>query len=270
MTDVFKSISLSDRSTWDGLRAVAVDIDGTLTSHGRFPAGVIASLYALQSRGFKLCLVTGRPSGWVQGLATYLPVDAAIAENGGVIFLGAETEPLIRDARTGNYVATDDEQRRESLRQMFLQLRSVRPQLRVTEDNHYRLSDFTFHASGLAADVLGAMKSDVERAGLSFTWSTIHAHIMPGGQEKGTALEWLLAQWGIENRPATTTLTIGDSPNDASLFCVDKFPLSAGVANIVKYRDLMEHYPRIISRLPEADGFIEIVNTLLKIKSEHL
>ncbi|MEN9810110.1 MAG: hypothetical protein RLZZ488_1677 [Pseudomonadota bacterium] len=270
MTDVFKSIGLSNRSTWAGLRVVAVDIDGTLTMRGRFPAEVVASLYTLQSRGIKVCLVTGRPSGWVQGLATYLPVDAAIAENGGVIFLGAETQPLIRDAQTGNYVAIGDEQSRGSLRQMYSQLNSARPQLRVTEDNHYRLSDFTFHVNGLGTEALSALKSQVEQAGLAFTWSTIHAHIMPCGQEKGAALEWLLERWGIESRPATTTLTIGDSPNDASLFCADKFPLSAGVANIVKYRDLMEHYPRIISTMAEADGFVEIVNTLLKIKSEHL
>ncbi|MEY3902568.1 MAG: hypothetical protein RL189_1874 [Pseudomonadota bacterium] len=270
MTEVFKSISLSDRSTWAGLRVVAVDIDGTLTTRGRFPAEVIASLSLLQSRGIKVCLVTGRPSGWVQGLATYLPVDAAIAENGGVIFLGPETQPLVRDAQTGNYVATGDEHSRGTLQKMFLQLNSAHPHLRVTEDNHYRLSDFTFHVSGLATDVLSALKVKVENSGLAFTWSTIHAHIMPRGQEKGAALEWLLGRWGIDSRPATTTLTIGDSPNDASLFCADKFPLSAGVANIVKYRDLMEHYPRIISTLPEADGFIEIVNTLLKIKSENL
>jgi hypothetical protein len=266
MTKFFLSSNASDQAMWSALQAIAVDIDGTLTSGGRFSAEVISALSSLRSRGLKVCLVTGRPSGWVQGLVSYLPVDAAIAENGGVIFTGSEAAPLVRSAATGHYIGAQSDEQREPLRNMFAELSAEFPQLKVTGDNIYRLSDFTFHVAGVPASMLAQLKQRVESRGLAFTWSTIHAHIMPRGQEKGTALKWMLGQWGITARPAQTTLTIGDSPNDETMFRAEDFPLSAGVANIVKYRDVMSHYPKIVSTRPEGEGFVEIINTLLKME----
>lgn len=270
MSELFSEIRVSDPSTWSDLQVIAMDIDGTLTIDGRFSSTVVSALYGLRERGLKVCLVTGRPSGWVQGLASYLPVDAAIAENGGVIFMGAESAPLLRNAADGAYVSFDGRDARQPLADMFRELAGQRSDLRITEDNCYRLSDWTFHVRGLSSAELEKLRAQVEQRGLAFTWSTIHAHIMPRGQEKGRALEWLLETWGIASKPAVTTLTIGDSPNDASLFRPEAFPLSAGVANIVKYRDVMSHYPKIVSTQAEGNGFVEIVQTLLKLKSEFL
>lgn len=268
MTEVFKTLSLSDRTTWASLKVVAADVDGTLTSGGRLSASVVAALSALRARGLKVCLVTGRPSGWVQGLVSYLPVDAAIAENGGVVFMGSEAEPLVRNSVTSAYEKLGADDQRGPLKKMFEELCADYPQLQVTGDNVYRLSDFTFHVGGLSTAVLSALKQRIESSGLAFTWSTIHAHIMPCGQQKGAALRWLLERWGIAAHPAKTTLTIGDSPNDETLFCEADFPLSAGVANIVKYREVMSHYPKIISTLSESEGFVEIINTLLNLRSD--
>lgn len=268
MTQFYSGLSVSDLAMWAGVQAIAVDIDGTLTAGGRIPSEVIAVLSALRRGGLKVCLVTGRPSGWVQGLVTYLPVDAAIAENGGVLFLGPEASPLVRDPSSGDYSEKRSDDLRIPLSGMFSRLLADFPQLQITGDNVYRLSDFTFHVSGLTEQALGQMRQRIEAEGLAFTWSTIHGHIMPRGQEKGSALKRLLAEWGFASHPATTTLTVGDSPNDATMFCAEDFPLSAGVANIVKYREVMNHFPKVVSTFRESEGFIEIMQTLLKIKSD--
>lgn len=268
MVDFFSVLSASERDALAQIEAVATDIDGTLTTGGVLSPEVVLALSKLRKQGLRVCLVTGRSSGWVQGLVSYLPVSAAIAENGGVIFLGRESAPYVRNSETGAFSLFESQDFRMELREMFERLKFTRPSLRETEDNLYRLSDFTFHVTGLSQADLKVMKDEVEACDLAFTWSTIHAHIMPQGQQKGTALEWLLAHWGLACMPANTTLTVGDSPNDATLFCPEKFPISAGVANITNYQNVMDFYPKNIATLTEGDGFVEIVQSLLQLKSE--
>jgi len=254
-------------SPWQHIIAIATDIDGTLTTRGNFSGEVLSILHTLRAAGFRLFLVTGRPSGWVQGLVSYLPVTAAIAENGGVLFLGSETQPLLRNARTGGYAPLQGDGHRLELEKVFQLVKQIYPQLTVTEDNAYRLSDFTFHVSQLSTETLLDIQTIVEKQGYGFTWSTIHGHIMPQGQNKGHALQWLLEQFEIPSKPALSTLTVGDSPNDVSLFDPDIFPYSSGVANIHKYLPVMTHSPQLISQRSEGEGFIEIAQMLLKQKS---
>lgn len=251
---------------WQQIEVLAMDIDGTLTTSGMFSTSVLASLYRLREAGLKLILVTGRPSGWVQGLVSYLPVDAAIAENGGVIFQGAESLPWLRDASADDYAPIKDSNLRAKLETVFSALKRNHPELETTEDNCYRLSDFTFHAAGLTSEKLFALKAEVEKQECAFTWSTIHAHIMPHGQQKGAALRWLLKRMNFPSNPAVSTLTVGDSPNDATLFAPAFFPVSVGVANIEKYRHMMDFFPAEVSSKSEGDGFVEIADRLLAVK----
>ncbi|MBM3380891.1 MAG: HAD family phosphatase [Betaproteobacteria bacterium] len=252
---------------WTKIEALAMDIDGTLSTRGRFAAEVVAVLHALKRAGFTLILVTGRPSGWVQGLVSYLPVDAAIAENGGVVFRGAEAAPLLRKSNGDDYEdAIDVGSRRALLAEVFNRVVQKYPGLKVTEDNVYRLSDYTFHVAGLDSAQLFEIRAFVESLDFAFTWSTIHAHIMPHGQEKGSALCWLLQQMHLPASPASSTLTVGDSPNDVTLFDEGRFPCSAGVANIEKYRGVMSAFPKFISTRSEGDGFVELACKLLDAK----
>ena len=74
----FNQTDLSD------IRLIASDVDGTLTHNGKFSSDFISPLLDLQSAEIKVLLVTGRSAGWVSALVNYLPVDGAIAENGGL------------------------------------------------------------------------------------------------------------------------------------------------------------------------------------------
>ena len=76
------NIDLSD------IRLIASDVDGTLTQNGKFVPDLITTLDRLKSAGIKVLLVTGRSAGWVSAFVNYLPVEGAIAENGGIDLSG--------------------------------------------------------------------------------------------------------------------------------------------------------------------------------------
>ena len=61
-------------------------------------------------------------------------------------------------------------------------------------------------------------------------------------------------------------MTVGDSPNDESLFDKNLFSLTFGVANIAKYLETLEHKPLYITNLSESDGFGELVKLLVEQK----
>src|SRR5512143_3638120 len=70
-----------------GLRGVFSDIDDTLTHDGVVVPEAYAALVRARAAGLRVVLVTGRPAGWAEVLASLWPVDAAIAENGGIAYL---------------------------------------------------------------------------------------------------------------------------------------------------------------------------------------
>ena len=69
------------------LRGVFSDIDDTLTHGGVVELEAYAALMRARAAGLRIVLVTGRPAGWAEVLASVWPVDAAIAENGGIAYL---------------------------------------------------------------------------------------------------------------------------------------------------------------------------------------
>jgi HAD superfamily hydrolase (TIGR01484 family) len=76
---------LTPKST---LKLIATDMDGTLTRQGKFTADLLLGLERLRAAHWPVVIVTGRSAGWVNGLAHYLPIAGAMAENGGVYFPG--------------------------------------------------------------------------------------------------------------------------------------------------------------------------------------
>lgn len=247
------------------IRVVASDVDGTLTHDGKFSPDVLLTFSRLREKGLRVVPVTGRSAGWVQGIAAYLPVSAAVAENGGVLFLedGERTVLLPTEFSDEGGVGIA----RQRLGEMFeiLCLRSPVP-LRVTADNAFRMTDFTFHIEGLSSELLTSFHHHCEDEGLSFTYSTIHGHIMYPGQSKARGLRHLLtllpnAEHGA-SLDAHQVLTIGDSPNDSPLFVPGEFGLSVGVGNIARYLNVMEHAPEYLCARQEASGFVEAMDVL--------
>jgi HAD superfamily hydrolase (TIGR01484 family) len=237
------------------IRLIATDIDGTLTRAGKFTRELLESIDLLNTHGIKLLLVTGRSAGWVSAINNYLPVTGAIAENGGVYFNSdGEFDFLTRIDRI--------ELHREQLANRFWELQELYPQIQESIDNQFRVTDWTFDVGGLSDLELAEINTKCQSWGYSFTFSTIQCHIKPQHQDKGTAILQVLKQYFPELKSAQI-ITVGDSPNDVSMFNSDLFPHSVGVANITHYTSQLAHQPRFITKLPEVSGFCELVNSLI-------
>ena len=236
------------------IQLVATDIDGTLTRAGKLTRELLESIDLLNSKGIKLLLVTGRSAGWVSAVNNYLPVVGSIAENGGIYFNpDGEFEFLTRIDRI--------EDHRQQLANRFWELQECYPQIQESIDNQFRITDWTFDLAGLTDLELQQIASKCEQWGYSFTFSTIQCHIKPQQQDKGVAILQVVKQYFPTLKPIQI-ITVGDSPNDASMFDQSLFPNSVGVANIQHYTNKLTYQPRYITKLPEVAGFCELVNLL--------
>lgn len=96
------------------IRLIATDMDGTLTQNDKFNSNLIQTLEKLALEGINVLIVTGRSAGWVNAIATYLPVVGAIAENGGLLYW--------HDAERCQFLTkiSDLEEHRQKLADVFL------------------------------------------------------------------------------------------------------------------------------------------------------
>ena len=57
-------------------------------------------------------------------------------------------------------------------------------------------------------------------------------------------------------------VTVGDSPNDESLFDERYFSVSVGVANVLEYADRLQHQPAYVTSAAEGEGFCELARVI--------
>lgn len=238
------------------VRLIATDMDGTLTIAGKFRPAFLGALERLKAAGFLVVIVTGRSAGWVSGLAHYLPIAGAVSENGGLFYAGAGAAPHLLPP------IADLAIHRQQLGELFAQLQRQFPGIRPSVDNPFRLTDWTFDVQGLSVQDLQHMEAECHDRGWSFTYSTVQCHLMAKGQDKATGLLKVLETYFPQVSPQQV-LTVGDSPNDESLFNPALFPLSVGVANLSHYVDQMNHTPCWLTTAAEGQGFVELAELLL-------
>ncbi|NJR40452.1 MAG: HAD family phosphatase [Leptolyngbyaceae cyanobacterium CSU_1_4] len=241
--------------TFPKVRLIATDVDGTLTQNGKFSPALLLALDALAAAGIPVLLTTGRSAGWVNGLAEYLPVVGAIAENGALFYKGHHSDLLVP--------IPDIVAHRQALAKVFARLQAAFPQIHESSDNRFRITDWTFDVKGLSVEDLQELSDRAHDQGWGFTYSTVQCHIRLMQQDKAHGLEQVLQryfpEWSKED-----VVTIGDSPNDESLFNGDRFPVSVGVANIRHYVDQIQYKPKFVTEAAEAEGFCELAQLLLK------
>ncbi|MER3435792.1 MAG: HAD family hydrolase [Leptolyngbya sp. ERB_1_1] len=233
------------------IRLIATDMDGTLTIDQKFTPKLLQAFEQLNQAGIAVLIVTGRSAGWVSALVNYLPIKGAIAENGGLFYQG-ETQQLLVPIE-------DVKLHRQKLAEMFLELRSYFPKIQESNDNVFRLTDWTFDVAELSISELNQLNSLCLKYGWGFTYSNVQCHIKLSQQNKAEGLVKVLQN---QYKPEQI-VTVGDSPNDESLFDPAQFPTSIGVANIQHYQTQLKHLPTYITTQPEGAGFCEFVNTVL-------
>lgn len=239
------------------IRLVASDMDGTLTQLGKFTPALLQALEDLAAAGIEVLIVTGRSAGWVSGLVTYLPVAGAIAENGG-LFYPNHSKPAVALTRISDVVA-----HRQQLAATFAQLQSEFPNIRESADNRFRITDWTFDVQGLSLAQLQRLGFLCQQMGWGFTYSNVQCHIKPLHQDKAAGLLQVLRDFFPKYTPEQV-LTVGDSPNDETLFDASYFPVSVGVANVLEYATQLTHQPAYVTTSAEGEGFCELARYLLK------
>lgn len=241
------------------IRLVATDMDGTLTVNGQFEGILLSAFDKLAEIGIPVMIVTGRSAGWVSGLVNYLPVVGAIAENGGLYIDKQNPEPVILPD------IPRMSQHRDRLENLFNKLKTRYPHLRPSADNAYRITDWTFDIGDLTPEDIALIQETCTHHTMGFTYSNVQCHLKIERQNKAHGLHSVLQKHFPQLLPSQV-LTVGDSPNDESLFDTEQFPCSVGVANIAHYLPTLTHRPTYVTKASEGKGFIEVVKCLLATK----
>lgn len=257
-------LSASDRAWLANIWLVATDMDGTLTRGDRFVPELLQALQDLERAAIRVIIVTGRSAGWVSGVGAYLPVAGAIAENGGLFcpHSTVDAPQLLTDI-------PDIDAHRRALSATFDRLKARFPDIQTAADNQFRVTDWTFENQTFSAPDLEEMRSLCARDGWGFTYSAVQCHVKPVEQDKARGLMRAIG----DRFPAVSSrniLTVGDSPNDESLFDPQRFPHSAGVANLKRYETVLTHLPARVTQAEEGAGFCELAEWVLRSRQSHI
>ncbi|BAZ04947.1 HAD-IIB family hydrolase [Calothrix sp. NIES-3974] len=250
---------LSENTTlpiWSQIRLIATDMDGTLTTAGKFTRELMQAFYNLNAAGIKVIIVTGRSAGWVSGIAHYLPIDGAIAENGGLFYAANSDIPVFLTE------IEDIQAHRQQLGDVFRQIQRQFPQIQESADNRFRITDWTFDVAKLTPGQLQHIQAICLELGWGFTYSTVQCHIKPLMQDKARGLLTVMNHHLERVYTPQKVITVGDSPNDETLFNQEKFPNSVGVANVMEYTYLLQHQPTYITNNSEGTGFCELADLI--------
>jgi hypothetical protein len=243
------------------IRVLAADIDDTITTAGKIPSSTIEGLEALEKAGIVVALVSGRPAGWAQALASYLAgVRVAVAENGLVAFDSHGARKDLGPPRGPEFFARLSEN-------------GARVQhayaLGVTPDDAFRLFERAFvRPKSFNAAALAASQKLVD-SGFEVMASSIHIHVRPSGWGKAEGLLAALEPIAPEAcaAPDDSILFVGDSSNDRSLFARLRHT-SVGVRNVIHFlSELGEDRPAYVTEGESAVGFSEVVRALLSART---
>jgi HAD superfamily hydrolase (TIGR01484 family) len=247
------------------LRAVVgvmTDIDDTLTREGAIEPAALAALHALRRAGVPVLAITGRPLGWSEPFAKAWPVAAIVAENGAVALIPDGDGLLIEYAQD----AATRQHNRMRLAQVAARVLREVPGATLSRDSPGRATDIAIDHSEFAhldddavARVLALMRAE----GMTATVSSIHINGWFGSHSKWSAAEWMLRRlYGRELAPEVERwVYVGDSTNDQAMF--EQFPLSVGVANLLRFADQLTVWPAFITRGERGEGFAEVAQAVL-------
>lgn len=180
----------------------------------------------------------------------------AIAENGGLILWShLRRSQLITEI-------SDLPRHRQQLKTVFQAIQTKFPQAKESEDNRFRITDWTFDLDNFTSEELEEIATICQSKGWDFTYSTVQCHIKPFQQNKASALKQILQQY-FPDVTAENIIAVGDSPNDETLFNPQQFPFSVGVANVLNYGERLQYSPAYVTSKAESEGFCELAELIV-------
>jgi HAD superfamily hydrolase (TIGR01484 family) len=245
---------------------VLLDIDDTLSTHGRLTTDAYAALGRLADAGKRVIPVTGRPAGWCDHIARMWPVDAVVGEN-GAFYMRYD-----RDAHRLEKRFVVDEatrvSRRARLAAIGARILAAVPGCALASDQLYREADlaidFREDVPPLSAANVDRIVALMEAEGMTAKVSSIHVNGWFGSYDKLSMVRTLLAEVFSTDLDAEREryVFVGDSPNDAPMFGF--FPHSVGVANVREFESRIATLPRYVTERPAGAGFSELAEFLLR------
>ncbi len=246
------------------LRGIFSDIDDTLTHEGVVVPEAYQAIVRAKAAGLRVVLVTGRPAGWAEVLASVWPVDAAIAENGGVGYYkqGGRVHRLYFDPG-------DPKADAARLAALVDDVVATFPFARQSDDSTLRVTDAAFDVGEhqrLAPEQIEAICERCRAHGARVLVSSVHVHGCFHTADKAQ-MAARIAEVLWEEAPADVAASyafIGDSPNDQAAFAF--FPASIGVANVARFLPKLSPPPRFVTTQSYGYGFAEAIDVLLKAR----
>lgn len=244
------------------IRFVLMDIDDTLTTDGKLLAESYAAMWRLKQAGLIVVPITGRPAGWCDLIAREWPVDGVVGENGAFAFWEGEGQQL--KTLTHPQAIRNTSPLLQEIRDVALQ---QFPELRIARDQFSRLYDialdFAEEEPRLPLATAVEVKKLCEQKGAHAKVSSIHVNTWLGNYDKlSMAIRFLAERFGYDDEAMRgQVIFVGDSPNDEPMFA--HFPNACGVANVIRYENLIKRLPAFVADREGGLGFAQIAKILI-------
>jgi hypothetical protein len=257
------------------IAGVITDIDDTLTEGGHLMAQARSALQELADAGVPVIAVTGRPVGWslrclggpgALGQAPW-PLLGVVAENGAVALWRGPDGQVLRRYRADSATRQANRQR---LHAALAAVEQALPQARRAQDSEGRETDIAIDHSEfhhLSAAQIEQVATLLRGHGLRVSVSSIHVNAWLGDHDKWVGACWAVEHWLDQqlSEQLAHWVYIGDSSNDEVMF--EHMQHSAGVANIARFLDRLEHAPRYLCEQARGAGFAELASALLQARA---
>lgn len=257
-------------AAWAAVRGVLTDIDDTLTRDGVVGPSARLALRQLADRRIPVVAITGRPMGWSEPFVRDGTLPVIVAENGaGAWYRDGEGdgaalhEVYVQDAATRARNA-------QRLRDVAAQVQREVPGATLARDSAGRVTDIAVDHSEFAhldAAQIARVVAIMRGAGMTATVSSIHVNGWFGEHTKLTGARWIVQRLFGRDLDAEHAfwVYVGDSTNDQEMFA--HFPLSVGVANLMRFAAQLEVWPAYLTRSERGEGFAEVAAAVLKARA---
>ncbi len=222
------------------IRAVAADIDGTLTDNRRHISTVaIDTLRKVEEMGIPVILASGNVLPITWGLARFLGVTGpVVAENGGLVCYKDTVYELSDGGEALKIYARLKEQ--EGVERLFT--------------DQWRRTEVVMKPDSIDVSRIRELVGDTELAVVETGFGT---HLMSMNVSKYTAL---LRACELIDVDITEVMALGDGQNDAEMI------LHAGVGvAVANARDEVKAVADYVTEAPNGDGVVEALTKYLRL-----
>jgi HAD superfamily hydrolase (TIGR01484 family) len=249
-------------SLWSGVRGVLTDIDDTLTRDGVIEPPARAALQRLRQAGLPALAITGRPMGWSEPFVRDGTLQAIVAENGAVALFRDGDRVCVEYAQDAATRAAHAQRLHEVATRIVAEV----PGATLSRDSAGRVTDIAIDHSEFAhldEAAIGCVVTIMRSEGMNATVSSIHINGWFGAHTKLTGARWIVQRLlGCElDGELAHWVYVGDSLNDQEMF--GHFPLSVGVANLMRFAAELTVWPAYLTRGERGTGFGEVADAVL-------